>query len=202
MRILVFLACILGAVGAARAETPDAIARARTHFQAGQALYKLGNYTDAIREFSAGYALVPRVEFLINLGQSYRKLDDLGKAREMYKRFLAEADPKDPARAQIQSVLSDVEKEIALRPAPKPEPVVVPKPEPKPQPQVDLRPSPGVVVVEQPPKKSWARRNWWVFPVVGAVVIAGAAVGIYFGTRSTQVGCSDASFGCITVMPK
>jgi len=170
----------------------DNINRARTHFQAGQALYNLGNFNDAIREFSAGYQLAPRPQFLINLGQSYRKLGELEQARDMYRKFLVETDPKDPARTQVEPLLHDIEQQILTQP---------PKPKPQPKPVVvEPTANPLVVAVVPPrPQKSFARRHWWIFPV-GAVVLAGAAVGIYFGVKpASQVGCGEASFGCLDV---
>lgn len=211
-RLLITLAFVTGAAHAAWAQSGDAVARARTHFQAGRALYDLGNYTDAIREFSAGYQLVPKPQFLINLGQSYRKLGDLERARDMYKRFLADAPPDDPDRGQAKVVLADVERQIAMQP-PKPLPESKsPPPPPAPgtttephTPAAKPAPAPApssvatTTTTPAPEKKSFARRHWWIFPV-GAVVLAGAAVGIYFGVRpAPQVGCGDASLGCIDV---
>jgi len=216
-RLLIMLALVTSA-SAGWAQSGDAVARARTHFQAGRALYDLGNYTDAIREFSAGYQLVPKPQFLINLGQSYRKLGDLERARDMYKRFLSDAPPDDPDRGQAKVVLADVERQIALQP-PKPiSETKSPPPPPAPgstpgsteprttaQPATTPQPAPSSVALttspttDQSQKKSFARRHWWIFPVT-AVVLAGAAVGIYFGVRpAPQVGCGDASLGCIDV---
>jgi hypothetical protein len=52
-------ALLIALAWAAPASADDAKDRALTHFRAGEALYKLGNYTDAIREFAAGYELAP-----------------------------------------------------------------------------------------------------------------------------------------------
>jgi hypothetical protein len=213
VRLLIALVLVTSAA-ASRAQSADAVARARTHFQAGRALYDLGNYTDAIREFSAGYQLVPKPQFLINLGQSYRKLGDLERARDMYKRFLADTPPDDPDRGQAKLVLADIEKQIAARP---PQPISESKSPPPPpapgtttaEPKTAATPtatptpaSSSLAVTTTPPppeKKSFVRRHWWIFPV-GAVVLAGAAVGIYFGVRpAPQVGCGEASLGCIDV---
>jgi tetratricopeptide (TPR) repeat protein len=177
----------------AHAETGDAMLRARTHFEAGRALYNLGNYTDAIREFSAGYQLVPRPQFLVNLGQAYRKLNDLELARDMYKKYLNEAPPNDPDREQVRQIVADLDLQIAALP-PRPAPVPVVKPTAAPTEAV-------LVVSEAPPKKkSFIQKHWWIIPVA-AVVVGGVAVGVYFGTRpSGQVDCSAATLGCIDTM--
>jgi tetratricopeptide (TPR) repeat protein len=178
----------------AHAETGDALLRARTHFEAGRALYNLGNYTDAIREFSAGYQLVPRPQFLVNLGQAFRKLNDLERARDMYKKYLSEAPPNDPDREQVRQIVADLDQQIAALP---------PKPEPAPVVAKPVTPAPEAVVATTAPppeKKSFIRKHWWIIPVA-AVVVAGVAVGAYFGTRpSGQVDCSAATLGCIDTM--
>jgi hypothetical protein len=55
----------------------------------------------------------------------------------------------------------------------------------------------GTVLVATPParKKPFVARHWWIFPV-GAVVVAGVAVGLYFGLKPAD--CS-ATLGCIPV---
>jgi hypothetical protein len=181
--------------GSARGESADAVARARTHFEAGRALYNLGNYTDAVREFSAGYQLVPKPQFLINLGQSFRKLDDLPHARDMYKKFLVEAAPNDPDREQVKSILADIERQIASRP-------VTPPPPEKPEPTPTASPEPQPAAVAQPlptegRRKSFIARHWWIIPV-SVVAAAGLSVGIYFAVKpSGQVDCAAATLGCI-----
>jgi hypothetical protein len=188
LRILLSAAVILS-VCPAQAQQGDDLARAKTHFEAGQALYRLGNYTEAIREFSAGYQLAPKPQFLINIGQAYLKLGDLEKARDMYKRYLVDTPASDPNRAAAEEMLSDINRQIAERPAP--------TPAPSPSGPTAIQ-SPQLAVTATPPEKPFVKRHWWIFPV-GAVVLAGVAVGVYFGVRPTQVGCGDASLGCVTV---
>lgn len=184
----------------ARADNADAVARARTHFEAGRALYNLGNYTDAIREFSAGYQLAPRPQFLVNLGQAYRKLGKLEQAREMYRRFLKEAPPDDPDRAQVQQLLQILDGELARRAPPPPPPAPAPVPVAAPTPSSShAAPAAALTATAPPARKSFLRRNWWIFPV-GAVVVTGLIVGIYFAARPSGVDCSSATLGCIHPM--
>ena len=205
-RALAWVALFISIVtvgGPARAESDDALARARTHFEAGRALYNLRNYTDAIREFSAGYQLVPKPQFLVNLGQCYdhladgatdpgEKRDALEHARDMYNHFLQDAPAGDPLRAQVAPIVVELEKRIqALPPA-------APKrqPEEKPQPQ-QLAPAQVVTTDASPPKKkSGIARFWWIIPVA-AVVVVGVSLGAYYGTRPTGPDCSSATFGCV-----
>jgi Tetratricopeptide repeat len=172
--------------------------RARAHYEAGHVQYNLGDYAAAVREFSAGYRLVQRPEFLVNLGQAYRKLGQLERAHDMYERYLAEAPPSE-ARVQVRQLIAEVERELAARARIPSQTGAEPEPEPEPEPASATARAPIVVAapVEKPPERSWMRRNWWVLPVAG-VVVAGLAIGIYFGVRgSGGVDCGAAELGCI-----
>jgi hypothetical protein len=47
-----------------------------------------------------------------------------------------------------------------------------------------------------PPHPSALRRFWWLVPV-GAAILGGVAVGLYFALRTS---CATASYGCIDAM--
>ncbi|HUS66695.1 MAG TPA: tetratricopeptide repeat protein [Kofleriaceae bacterium] len=174
--------------GAAGAE-PDREERARAHFEAGRVQYNLGDYTGAVREFAEGYRLVPRPQFLVNLGQAYRRLGQLERAREMYDRYLADAPPGDKARAQVRVLIEEIERE--LTPA-------TTAPEPAAQPEEGTAtPAPRVVAAAPPARRApfW-RRHWWIFPVVGVAAI-GLGLGIGLGVRAQGADDCGSSFGCL-----
>src|SRR6185436_7177047 len=161
-------------------------------------------YTDAIREFSAGYQLVPKPQFLINLGQCYDKIADgtrdladqreaLEHARDMYNKFLRDAPPGDPYRAQVAQLVVEVERKLQALPAPPPKKQAEAQPAP-----VQVAPAVVVAADQTPRKKSGIARFWWLIPVA-AVVVVGVSLGAYYGTRQTGVDCSTASFGCVDV---
>jgi tetratricopeptide (TPR) repeat protein len=171
---------------AARAESADDLGRAKTHFVAGRALYELGNYPEAIREFSAGHRLAPRPQFLLNLGQCYRKLGDLEQARAMYRRFLGEVGPDDPQRAEAQEVLAVIERSLAEHP----------------QPPGSVRAAaPGdaaagaLVKPALASRRPFIKRHWWIIPASVVVAGVGVGLGVYYGTRSSSP-CSSANLGC------
>jgi tetratricopeptide (TPR) repeat protein len=116
----IVMAALLG--GVSRAEE-DAESRARAHYQIGVGLYRLGDYRGALKEFAAGYDLAHKAGFLLNLGQTCRKLGELGRARDYYRQFLDEAPAGDPARPQARQVLEELDE--ALRRSP-PEAAVAP----------------------------------------------------------------------------
>jgi tetratricopeptide (TPR) repeat protein len=95
--------------------SPETVARARSHFDAGNGYYASGLYQDAIREFQAGYALVPRPSFLVNLGQAYRKLGNLDRAKESYVSYLRSLPAESPLRDQALRVLAELEVQLEER---------------------------------------------------------------------------------------
>jgi tetratricopeptide (TPR) repeat protein len=181
IRLLAVLSLLLAA--SVRAEENDAEARARAHYEVGLGMYHLGNYGQAIREFTAGYELSPRPEFLINLGQSYRKLHQLDQAREMYRRYLSQTRPDAPDRQQVQDLLAEVDREAAQSP-----------------PRVTA-PSPATVLVAAPatppPSHKRLRHLWWIIPTSAVVVGTVLGVALAFGLPPSQVRCADASIGCV-----
>jgi tetratricopeptide (TPR) repeat protein len=197
----VALAIVLAAAAPAHAEG-DREQRARAHYEVGLGMYHLGNYREALREFSAGYELSPRPQFLINLGQVYRKLHDLDRAREMFARYLAQT-PKDaPDRHDVQQLLEEVERERAQAPPPvSTEPPPPDAPAPSLTPAATPAPASLVAAPAAPPRRSAIRRYWWTIPV-GAVVL-GAAVGLtlYFTLPPSQVACTSATINCVDLRP-
>jgi tetratricopeptide (TPR) repeat protein len=154
-----------GAVGQP-ASTPEV--RARAHFEAGQGLYHLGKYEQAIREFSEGYQAMPKPEFLINLGQCYRALGQPRAAREYFARFLTETAPEHPARAAVTDLLAQLDQLPPQSQAPPPSTA---------EPTSDARPR--IAVAEAPKRKAPARRRV-LWGVLGASValVAGVALGV------------------------
>jgi Tfp pilus assembly protein PilF len=187
MRLWLVFALVACVMPSLRAEETDRVARARLNFETGRLLYKQGDYTQAVKQFEAGYALVPRPQFLLNSGLCYEKLGELDRARDFYKRYLGEALPDDPDRERAAGLLAKIEARLAsTHPAEAPGPrsplageTATPAP--------PLTPAPSLTAAP-PPRRSFVRRNWWIFPVAG-VVVAGAITGIVLGVRAANVTC-------------
>jgi hypothetical protein len=191
-RLLVVLALL--APGGARAESADAEQRAKLHYEAASGFYTLGNYTDAAREFAAGYQLTRKPEFLIDLGQCYRKLNDRARAAEMFRKYLVDAPASEvERRRQAQLVLDEIERELqAPPPAPvaPPQQLVAPPPHPAPALAVE-NPAPTA------PRRTGFRRWWWILPVAAVIVGGAVALTAWLVTRPS-VDCGSASFGCVS----
>jgi tetratricopeptide (TPR) repeat protein len=102
--LLVILLALAG--GPARG---DDAADGRRLYHRGQTFLEAGDYRAAAEAFEAGYLAAPRVGFLLNIGNCYRKLGELGKARQFYWRFLDAAPKRDPARVDVLAYLRAME---------------------------------------------------------------------------------------------
>ena len=147
--------------------------RARLHFETGKLLYRQGDYAAAAQQFRAGYEELPRPEFLLNAGVCYAKLHDAAAERETLERYLAVADAADPGRARAQALLDE------LAASPPPASANAPRPDGLPPIVTGAPPGTPAPAAEAPRPHGW-RRWWWIAPL-SAVVVAGVAVGIYFG---------------------
>lgn len=198
MRLLCTLLLLLAA---APAHADAALQRAKQDFDAGRALYEQGRYAEAHERFAAGYELVHRPRFLMNMGQCQRQLKQFDRARELFQRYLDEAPDDDPERARVIRFIAelDAEERAAQEHATPAEGTgATTAPPAGTAPSSQVAPSSSAVVAAPAPApqphRSFARRNWWIFPVAG-VILAGVAVGIYFGVRPADP-CAN-SLGCL-----
>jgi tetratricopeptide (TPR) repeat protein len=166
-------------------------AAARSHFERGSKLYEQGKYLDAAREFEAGYQSAPRPLFLLNIGHSYRRSQDLRKAKAAYEKLLR-TDPTTPQRPMVEDLIKTIDdaltvQELAIpvpaRPSTRPLPPAgsVP-PEPRGQvvdPTLVTAPAPEPA----PPTSTWMR-NPWAWGILAGVITAGVAGTVFALTRS------------------
>jgi hypothetical protein len=220
-RLLLAIACacvVAGAPGAASAQESEAVTQARDHFTAGEKAYKAGEFERARTEFEAGYALVPRPGFLLNMAHTERRLGRLRSSRALYKRYLL-ADPESRQRdevlgfiKQLDSAIADEEKaEGQGAPAATATAVTAPArsdgtrssplalappapPEPRPGlgTAVSAEATTSVESDRAAPRPFYTR--WWFWGAVAAVA-AGATVGIVFATRGGSEFHQDGSLG-------
>src|SRR5690349_8101934 len=101
------LTCWLGSSALADEPIAKIIEQSRLHYLAGENFYALGRYEDARREFEAGYALAPKPEFLLNLGQVERKLGDRAAAIDKFEKFLLATSAGDQRRAAVEDILKE-----------------------------------------------------------------------------------------------
>lgn len=185
--------CIIVALAALPLVAPPAAARrtqaerAREHYKAGQAAYAAGRFQEAAKEFAAGYMLLHKPAFLINIAQSYRKAGRNEKALEYYEEYLRVAAPGSRLVPQVEGLVEELRRAVARERR-----EAAAREERARKQRARRRPAPPAAVsVEQPPR---ARRRadggsapiykrWWFWAGIGAVVAAGVGAGIYAGTR-------------------
>jgi tetratricopeptide (TPR) repeat protein len=175
----------LCAASVAHAED-DPVNRARLNFEAGMRLYQAERYEDALKSFETGYRLAARPAFLINIGQCLRMLSRPREARAAFARFLVDAPTRDPHRKGVESMVAELDQEIALLPPEPPPPAVL-------QPSPAASPAPLVVAPPPPPPRQKAngiRKFWWLIPL-SVVAAAGVAVGLGVGLTSRSCPPGD-----------
>lgn len=191
----------------ALAADADDVQRAREHHKAGDQAFKDGRYLDAYKEWEAGYALSPRPLFLVNMAHAERRRGELKNARTLYRKFLL-MEPQSGLRAEVESVLAEIDAALAeapeATPPPAPETPVVTPPaaEPAPAPPPNLLGSPPDLAAgappivstslppEQPPPSPPLYKRWWFWTGVGVVAVAagGASFFLLRGPGYTKSG--------------
>ena len=89
--------------------------RARRHFLQGKRAFEAKRYSVALKEFEAGYAIVPRPGFLLNMGHAARRMGELKRARDYYLKFL-ESDPPAPERRATIALVVQIDRQLAAAP--------------------------------------------------------------------------------------
>jgi hypothetical protein len=165
-------------------------AAARQHFEKGSKLYDQGRYLEAAHEFEAGYLADARPLFLLNIGHSYRRAQDLRRAKEAYEKLLR-TDPTTPQRPMVEDLIKTIDDALMVQqlevpasrvpppPTPPPAPIVVPPPAAATGPDLTATPAPPA---PPPAPTSWTR-NPWFWGVVAGVVTAGIAGTVFALTR-------------------
>jgi tetratricopeptide (TPR) repeat protein len=188
---------VAGGGGVARADS----SQARAHFEKGRRYFLVDEYRKAIDEFKAAYVQKPDPAFLYNVAECYRRLDEPKDAIVYYRRFLSQAPASDPARANAQRRVSELEA-AASSPAQAPAPplagtdttAMAP-----PRVEAASASAPASILAAPAPEtaapaasRPLYNRGWfWIG--VGAVVAAGAVVAIWAlsgqkGAPSTPLG--------------
>ncbi len=134
------------AVNMASAQSADAIAEARGHYQRGTNLFSAGDYKGAIAEYAAADKLAPSALLEFNIALCYDRLGDRPEALRRYRMYLREM-PSAKNRASVEGKVRRLEGEIrqeqeaerkrreaaAVVAEPKPVPTPVPTPTPTPE---------------------------------------------------------------------
>ncbi len=173
----VVIVLMLGAV----ADATDSKAIARAAYQEGTKLFEVGEYQSALAAFKRAYLAYDEPAFLFNIGQCHRLLGDKAEAVRSYRQYLRKV-PDSPNRGELEKIVADLEealeKERAAAEPASAQPAAVSSPVPAPASPAPARPA------DKPLYK-----KWWLWTIVGGVVVAGVAVGL--GVGLTSAAASD-----------
>jgi tetratricopeptide (TPR) repeat protein len=179
----------------ARAEDNKQVAKQA--YLEGQRLFELGEYQKALDSFKRAYLAFDDPAFLFNLGQCYRMLDNKVDAVRSYKQFLRKV-PDAPNRVAIEKIVADLEAAIEqdrLARSRPPEGVQAPNGEGGAAAGTSAGASGALTATAtRPSERQPAYKKWWVWTIVGGVVVAGVAVGLGVGLASRS-GTTLPDFG-------
>ncbi len=173
LRWLAIASVFLIACGVANADD-KATRIAQKHFEKAQKLYNVGKFQQALDEYEAAYDAKPLGDFLFNIAQCYRNLEDYDRAIFSFKKYLKEKPDADD-RDQVEKFISELEDKRdrgeGQKFVKKDEPVEPPPPPP-------------------PHHDDPFYKKWWFW--TGVLVIgAGAGVGIYEVTKNPGPPSTD-----------
>ncbi len=200
--LLPALVLLVGLTATAAPPDPKA-AQAKELYESGLAHFNLQEYKQAIDDFSACYRVKPNPTLLYNIAQANRLSDNLERALYFYQTYLRSV-PNAPNRAEVEQRIASLEKLIkvhtSVTTAPPDRALGLPTdstgaPTPTAPPPSE---SPHVVEVAPPVKAAVAvpvavepstppaentpvYKKWWLWTIVGVVVVAGVGVGLGVG---------------------
>jgi tetratricopeptide (TPR) repeat protein len=194
------LLCVLGSAHAEPTPSPAAEAEAKQLYDQGQALYKLGDWPQAIAKFKAAYVVVHKPFFLFNIAQAYRLSGDFKQALFFYKQFQDEAPDafnKDEVANQIRALEETLDKQAKTATSP-PKGTVPPDSPPHakiPAPSTVSAPAPARELPE--PSSDRPRpiyKKWWFWTGIG-VAVAGAAAVVLTTSSGGSVSTPSTPYG-------
>ena len=176
--VVAFLGATLVRVAPARAD--DAATRvAKRHYVSGEKLFALGKFDQALEEYEQAFEAEPLPDFLYNIGQCYRNLDDLEQAIFSFKKYLKLA-PDASDRDKVEKLIDELEEKQARGEGKK---LIAPPPPRPPAPSPPPASMPAPKVATHTP----LYKQWWFWT---GIVVVGAAggVGVYELTKSSPPG--------------
>jgi tetratricopeptide (TPR) repeat protein len=92
-----------------RVALADDLAAAREHYHKGVTAYEVGDFDEAIREFSASYKLKDDPTILFNLAQSHRFAHHRDEALRSYRIYLQKV-PDAANRDEVEKTVAELQK--------------------------------------------------------------------------------------------
>jgi Tetratricopeptide repeat len=83
---------------------------AEQHFKEGEERYSARQFQAALDEYQAGFTILPLPGFLVNIGQCYRRMGDLARARTTFERFVLVA-PDSPLVPEVRQLIAEIDRQ-------------------------------------------------------------------------------------------
>jgi tetratricopeptide (TPR) repeat protein len=142
--------------------------KANEYFRLGGTEYKLGNFNKALDYFKKTFQLVDSPSVILNMGQCYRQLNQPEKALFNYKLYLSEWKSRNPDKeapffTEVQGHIKTVKAALKSTQEKK-------EKDKRHVPLYDKDATANAVPEATIP----VYKKWWLWTIVGAVVVAGA----------------------------
>jgi len=177
LRALVRIACVTALAAAMLIATTSparaddrATVTAKKHFYAGEKLFALGRFDEALAEYEAAFDAKPLPAFLFNIGQCHRNLHDYDAAIFSYRKYLSLM-PDAANRAEVEDLIRELEDLQARERA-----------------EHDRQETDRARAAEHDEPSTPVYKKWWLWTGVG-VVAAGTAT--FLLTRDRGVPSTD-----------
>jgi tetratricopeptide (TPR) repeat protein len=179
------IALLVAVAVAAPSHAADDVGTARKLFQSGTKHFDLGEYEQALADFKEAYRIKDDPVLLYNIGQALRMLKRNDEALRAYKTYLSRSSDqthRGDVEQKIAALQEAVDKQNRATEIP-PHDVLhngadnAPSP-PTPPNQTTLSTN-NIVAEKTQPQPVY--KKWWVWTIVGGVVVAGVAVGLGVG---------------------
>ena len=176
----------------------DDRATAREEFKSGSRYFEIGDYAQALAHFKTAYLAFEDPAILFNIAQCERLMGQKTEAVRSYRIYLQKR-PETPNRSEIEKIIVTLEDAIrrdntatalpptgveSANPRVEEKPTVAPEPEATPAPVVVAAtpPPPAARPVDTTP----IYKKWWLWTIVGGVVVVGVAVGVGVGVAANS----------------
>src|SRR5688572_23792186 len=166
MRVVLAL-ILLGGVAFAQKDS------ARAHYEKATSHFALGEFDQAAEQYQLAYRAKPDAALLYNAAQSFRLANKLEKALVLYKNYV-NLYPRERNVPEVRAQIERLKVAIASAEHAKSSPPISTV-EPKPS-----ESQPGATAPVPPPRaepeKKPLHKKWWLWTIVGGVVVVGAVV--------------------------
>jgi tetratricopeptide (TPR) repeat protein len=160
--------------------------RSKALVASGNAHFRLGEFSDALKLYKEAYRLHASPRILFNVGQCHRQLRQLDQALFVFKSYLVAA-PDAPNRADVEAIIGELEAKIRSAAQPTSTRLLPRAPAPL---------AAGAPAREaHPPSRLPVYKRWWFWTIIGAVVVGATVGGVVAGTRTVCAAGSSAP-GC------